>query len=1064
MSKLPPLTVIPASAGAGKTYSIKQSLSEWVADGKVRPDRIVAVTFTEAGASELRSRIRAELLSTGRTEELLKLENSYITTIHGFGMRLLREFAFDRGSALEPRLLTEDEQQVLIRKAVGQSQQAFNITGSLHRFGYRYRFGGVSAEESFRQRVTDVVNLVRTLEAAYNDATDINDLVRSAVRYTEEKYGKPDAKNAAALTVRLHKAVKRLLKDFPESFATHFEGNKSATDAFRNDFSNLNRASDIENLKCDWLLWQSLRCLRTSKRGTELPEAYDALAGAVKEAADALPRLPGPLEDEKAHIEAIIRVAHDVLVLYQQDKREAGLVDYTDMIAECYQLLGNQAVLDELKSRVDCLIVDEFQDTNPLQFGFLWRLADAGVPTLVVGDLKQSIMGFQGADPRLFASLIDSQSENCQPLTSNWRSAGPLMEIVNKFGAGLFDDYLPLTPQVDAGNLEPLHVLDFEVKRRKGDHAWRASWLASNLRSMLQDKKVCVVDKRSGERRRLRGGDCAVLCPTHSMLAVYAEKFREFGFRVRMRERGWFESAEVQIACNAMQFRADPEDRHAALVLVTSHMGGHDLESALRQLLESGRIDDPLLTKLSSDRDTFHALPADLALRDVLSRLSLHARVLEGPSPRQSRANLIRLEAEAEEFATAQREALSSQGFYGYGVQTFLSWLTRKISAGSAEDNAMQPESVVDEDAIELVTWHASKGREWPVVAVCGMTKSVKPNAPDWQLGYTDFSDLSQILNKSEIRVSPKFAAPESLESFVAELESQLWDQTKRTLYVALTRSREQLILEWPAYSVTGSATNIARVFMNELRFAVDEDAIEVNGEKIKATVTRISTDEEAECGESVSQIEMMPMVGRRAIRCMQSDTVLTPDSVSPSQLEGNTVSLKEGFRSLQFADELQLGPESEGRVGTFVHRVYEVLGQRPEAVDSLRAEALSVLGYEQGETLFDQLVASVPKFLRAVNLEWNVANVHWEVPVLGLATDGSVVNGSIDCLLESDNGYVIIDHKSDRNSESAVSYEKYALQLFSYRDVLESQGIPVEALVLHRLCFGTLLILKSDK
>ena len=139
----------------------------------------------------------------------------------------------------------------------------------------------------------------------------------------------------------------------------------------------------------------------------------------------------------------------EVLVHYGTAKREAGLVDYSDMIAMAGQLLREQpAVLATLVSRVDCLVVDEFQDTNPLQFALLWQLAAAGVPTIVVGDLKQAIMGFQGADPRLFDALQVQSAAACEPLTRNWRSQPQLMAFVNAIGPGLFGaEYVPLTPQ-----------------------------------------------------------------------------------------------------------------------------------------------------------------------------------------------------------------------------------------------------------------------------------------------------------------------------------------------------------------------------------------------------------------------------------------------------------------------------------------------------------------------------------------------------------------------------------------------------------------------------------------
>ena len=102
---LPALSIIPAGAGSGKTYSIEVQLGEWVEQGLVAPERIVAVTFTEAAAAELKERIGTKLLSMGRVEDALKLEQAYISTIHGFGLRLLTEFAFESGSSPQPRLL-----------------------------------------------------------------------------------------------------------------------------------------------------------------------------------------------------------------------------------------------------------------------------------------------------------------------------------------------------------------------------------------------------------------------------------------------------------------------------------------------------------------------------------------------------------------------------------------------------------------------------------------------------------------------------------------------------------------------------------------------------------------------------------------------------------------------------------------------------------------------------------------------------------------------------------------------------------------------------------------------
>ena len=108
----PLLTVISAGAGSGKTYTVQKRLFEWVSNGLVRPERIAAVTFTEAAAAELRERIRAELVQQGRIEDALKLDQAYISTIHSFGLRLITEFAFEAEMSPQPRRLNDDEKDI----------------------------------------------------------------------------------------------------------------------------------------------------------------------------------------------------------------------------------------------------------------------------------------------------------------------------------------------------------------------------------------------------------------------------------------------------------------------------------------------------------------------------------------------------------------------------------------------------------------------------------------------------------------------------------------------------------------------------------------------------------------------------------------------------------------------------------------------------------------------------------------------------------------------------------------------------------------------------------------
>jgi ATP-dependent exoDNAse (exonuclease V) beta subunit len=157
----------------------------------------------------------------------------------------------------------------------------------------------------------------------------------------------------------------------------------------------------------DWRLWQKLRNLRLSMQRSPTPEGYDDLAQAVMDAADGLPTHPGPLEDAVIHARAMVEGAQAAMADYEARKKALAVIDFGDMVTNAARLLReNPAILSSVLAEVDCVIVDEFQDTNPIQFTFLWTLAQRAKHALIVGDTKQAIMGFQGADPRLTEALI----------------------------------------------------------------------------------------------------------------------------------------------------------------------------------------------------------------------------------------------------------------------------------------------------------------------------------------------------------------------------------------------------------------------------------------------------------------------------------------------------------------------------------------------------------------------------------------------------------------------------------------------------------------------------------
>lgn len=1055
---LPPLILIPAGAGSGKTHTLQQQLGEWVANGQVKPERIMAVTFTEAAAAELRERIRAKLLEDGNQHELhleqaLRLDQAYISTIHGFGLRILTEFAFDSGVSPQPRLLNEDEENTLIRLALARTDKADVITADLARFGYTYDFNsGRSAEEVFRADLLKVVLQLRTV----GWTGESSDTVGSTLDWIRERYGQIG--DGGAMTETLWVRVTQLLEAFPESLASEFGNNATAKKALQDDFRNLHRAAKPGVLASDWKLWAELRTLRVSKKCSPLPKRYDELAQAVMDAANGLPHHPGPLAQAETHIRALLAAGQDVLAKYAEAKRDAGLVDYNDMIAMAGNMLREcPEVLATLVNRIDCLVIDEFQDTNPLQFALLWQLKEAGIPTVIVGDLKQAIMGFQGADPRLFEQLIHQHHDVSRPLTRNWRSAPPIMSFINTLGPKLFgEDYVSLEAQGSNTALDPLEAVVYTKAARRGQHQVRAAGLGKRLWELLEDPKQLVVDRRTKQSRGLRGGDIAVLCPTHNILAEYATVLRSLGLRVRLQEDGWFSSRAVQIAAYALAYVANPADRHAALYLAVTELGHLSLEAALRQLMDLGRIEDPLLEKLDvlapgvTDR-TVYALVAD-----VIEALDLFDQLALWPEGQQERANLLRLLAEVSEFMNANREALAQGGFHGSGVQSFLAWLAIKIEG--KDKNTKPDPRVIDEDAIELVTWHASKGREWPIVAVGGLDRDIKAKLPQLALGYKNFDDLSQLLSSAQVEYSPNFAAKEINAAFLADLQAVTEKESRRLLYVALTRPREKLILEWPAFLAGKDKVTYWSILCAETGLLLKDGAWHIGEQAFPCAVHEGETTLADGLFAELPPIQL-PTFGRRAIRPGTVSAERTPDSMTPSGLEAaETRVLPAELEVAAYGEGLAVDlPLAGTALGSFLHRCFEVVGAKPSVINRLD----QITGVDMDDAARTAIAASVTSFESWLEARWSPRLVLRELPLLALDPHGSVVSGTADLVINTADGVWIIDHKSDQIDDPVTAFSHYEPQLMSYASVLRAAGATVLGLGIHWIRRGEAVLKK---
>ncbi len=1032
------LAVVPAGAGAGKTHYIQAMLAGWVADGTVRPERILAVTFTEAAAGELRQRIRGALLAEGNIAAALAVERAYVSTIHALGQRVLAEHAFAAGTNPHTRLIEEGEQQLLIRRAIEEEPALRAMAGGLAAHGYSGAFwADSSAEDSFRSTVLRLVNLLRSIGEGGVDPV-LADQAEACIR---QHYGPVQSRDDDAIAALAH-AVAALLDVFPQAL-TDPAFSVAAADTFRKDHACLKAArAMLADDGRDWQAWQPLRELRRTKRGCPTPLGYDELAAAVMQAAEALPHLPGPLEDAVAHARALVTGAQGVMARYEAAKQALGVIDYGDMIAKAAWLLAEDATVREaILAEVDCVVIDEFQDTSPIQFAFLWQLASRAARTLIVGDTKQAIMGFQGADPRLAAAL--AAAHPCEPLGQNWRSDPRIMALVNALGPCLFGDgYAPLEATRTAGGGPALEVLCQSVTSRTKTPSRPWHHVADHVRHLLAEGTI-IRDRHTGEPRLAEARDVAVLCLSHKECTAHAETLRQLGLPVRLAEGGWWASPVVQAAAHALAHLTDPGDSHAALCWQTLGPPETALDDALRALADGKVLADPDLLALHKAAARW---PVERVLAEVIRVAGLRHWCDRQADPAQARADLLRLEAEARAFDTADRSMRAAAGYHGDGVSVFLGWLAGRVAGG---DDARPAPSGAEADGVEVVTWHAAKGREWPVVIVATLGNNRNPRCGEYALEMAGFDDFADVLGCATLSATPHFAAPEARQRVLQPRWRGAGEECRRLLYVALTRARDRLVIEMPAppKKKVGEEDPLpvvpAGILTRECGLVLGDNWLEVAGERLAAKITQCP--EEVPPAFTAPQVASAGETGRTPRFALVAGVApVLPEVVLPSA--ALTASLPPPvLDTVPLAPGVRLsGSSSATDRGTAIHEAFRILLQRPDLAH--RVPACCGVDAAELEGLREQVEA-----LRAELARRGFDRLHVEQPLNLQLGDGTCQTVIVDLLAEGPAGWLVVDHKSGAVSEHAARFTKYWPQLSAYVEAVDSlaDGSVVGAAVL---------------
>ena len=448
---------------------------------------------------------------------------------------------------------------------------------------------------------------------------------------------------------------------------------------------------------------------------------------------------------------------------------------------------------DYYHERWRAFLVDEFQDTNPVQAELLDRLTQ-GATLTVVGDEKQSIYGFRRADVevfRRFRERILSEGGEEVVLATSFRGHSELIGVLNAVFSSVLGE---MRQDLEAHREEPpheaphvrLYAVESEGRVPKAQlQRAEAAHIARQLREML-DQGVGVYDAAAGTSRPVRPGDIAILSRVWAPLEIYGDALAAAGIpSVHAGGGNLLETREAKDAIVLLRFLADPTDDLALVAVLRSPFFA--LDDRLLHDLAAEREKGTSWWQLVSESDDSRLDAAKEVLGDLLTK-----RRLEPPTALLQLADrLTGYTAVIANLPGAERRETDWRGFRELVGElergsddafTVVRWLRQLHEA-----EAQVPRPPIEAgDAVSLMTIHAAKGLEWPVVVIPDLARAMP-------------SSSSAVVFDPELGVSVDFGEEEgqpALHRLIRDKKARLEeDETRRVFYVAPTRARDHLIL-----------------------------------------------------------------------------------------------------------------------------------------------------------------------------------------------------------------------------------------------------------------------------
>jgi len=1094
-------TFVGASAGSGKTKLLTDRLLRLMLEG-VRPQRILCLTFTRAAAAEMAIRLRArlgawailddealdqELGSLGYAPDEKRRQRARalfglvldlpggmrIATIHSFCQSLLRRFPLEAG--IPPHFTIAEPAEAVSRRRAARErllgdrpdEQALSLLAE--------QISEQQFAELTDSMMSDTRGELSRLIARHDNADAIAALQRAALGAPDDDGAKLwDSAVMPAEQKRLAEALRRIAQDSSPAAKDRAE---ALLDWLAND--KLARRESWADWCAGFMTGAGRPRAKSAFVSKALDQAEPGLFAAIEAEQE---RIAGIAEQFAANNLAslsagLIRILLQLHGQENAEKRSTGRFDHVDLITTTAVLLedpGAAWVLYKLDGGIDHLLLDEVQDIAPGQWEVIDAIgeeffAGAGArrqsrTIFAVGDRKQSIYGFQGADLASFDSWRSNISAKVRGVGARWydgqlatsfRSTAPILSLVDAVFAegsarrGVIEDGAVLTHstsrtgQGGAVTLWPLAPAADD----KAPEPWRAEMgytTSTSARQRLASALAGWIDGAIGRYelpardRKLRAGDILVLVRSRNEFGpALTRALKQRGVPVAGLDRIKLTEARAVADLIALaEALILPEDDVAFASFLASPLGGLSDDSLMELAISrSGSLHAALLDRASTRQEWREAAKFFESLRDRVDFITPYRLFAEALGPLGGRARLLaRLGPEqAEPLDEFLATAIEFEAGNPPSMQGFLA----ELGAAAAD---VKREAEASGDSVRIMTVHGAKGLQAPLV-ILPDTTSTPPQRDTihWIAAPQSSLKVPVFCPRAELR-------SEAVEKAVADAQRLAQEEANRLLYVAMTRAEDGLIICGAAPRKLVSEQSWYRQIADGFaRLGAIPTMIDLpwDGEALTFAAPQTSRPDRPG-GDSVLLSAPLPgWIGPTTDWRAGAPPRLAdrPDRLVPSRVaEGEARDLANASPR-DMAGRMARREAAMAR-GRLIHVLLQHLPElEPQAREPAARRYLAQPGHGLGPAAQEKIIAEIMAILDHPELTPLFApGSRAEAPIAGIV-DGVEIGGMIDRLAIDDSKILIADYKTDRAppSDGQKIPQAYRAQLMAYARVLRA-------------------------